>query len=182
MYKIILLSLLLYLCASVPTFAVANPLQTQDLTASQYHAALTTFDGTFGSRWYPATSAARDNFTDSSVSQLIFDKDGSGTFVLVTDPIHHIEVYVNFQWRLDGNSLTVSVPSAATGDQAMPVKSGAYTIGVQRVVKGLPALDSTPEMASSFYLLIFDKPPVASSNDEYYKRWLRPIELKESKE
>jgi hypothetical protein len=161
--------------------AAENPLQTESITGPQYHDALTTFDGTFGSRWYPATSAAREQFTDSSVTQLVFDKDGSGIFIVVTDPKQHSEVHVEFRWRLEESRLTLSVPETPSGERALPVKSGTYTISLQRVVKGLPALDVPDAMAQAFYLLTFDTLPVASSDAEYSKQWLRPLAASEAR-
>lgn len=148
MLRIISFVLLLQLyCGSVTVIAAENPLQTESIAVSQYHDALTIFDGTFGSRWYPATSAAREQFTDPSVTQLVFDKDGTGIFIVITDPKQHTEVHVEFRWQLEENKLTLSVPETTTGERALPVKAGTYTISLQRVVKGLPALNVPDAMA-----------------------------------
>jgi len=182
MLRIIGLFLLLQLCCgSVTRVAAANPLQTENIAVPQYQSALTTFDGTFGSRWYPAASAAREQFTDPSVTQLVFDKDGSGIFIVVPDPKQHSEVHVEFRWRIEENKLTLSIPEATAGERPLPVKAGTYTISLQRVVKGLPALDVPDAMAQAFYLLTFDTPPVTSADGEYYKQWLRPLEVSEGR-
>ncbi len=166
------------------TQVAADTLQTTSVAATEYRDSLTKSDGTFGSRWYPATSEARERLTDPKVPQLIFEKNGTDVLIVVPDPTQNTEVEIEFKWRLEGSRFVISVPNTTKSDHAVTIKPGTYTISIQRVTKGFPALthETWAEMAEAFYLITFDASPVNSSNEGYATQWIRPIERQKSKE